>query len=248
MGKTHEALMRAEEEYKKNVVVTSTGSQRALVPYQPSRDLLKPKPRWFEELKSRLESQYPEDPLQTILFTGTSQRAGASVTAYGYAECLANQYHYKVLLIGINLKNVDTEKANVVAQSNQFANIFSSYAHFNTDSGQDPNGNLYTVAFPPEVRGPAGFFNSNQFDGFLQTARESFDYVILDTQPVTEFSETRMMCSKVDGVILVLEFGKTRRQVAQKVKQELEDAGGNFLGVVINKRKYYIPKWIYKRL
>jgi Mrp family chromosome partitioning ATPase len=52
----------------------------------------------------------------------------------------------------------------------------------------------------------------------------------------------------VDGVILVLESGKTRRQVALNVKKQLEDAKGKLLGVVLNKRRHYIPDWIYRRL
>ena len=44
------------------------------------------------------------------------------------------------------------------------------------------------------------------------------------------------------------EAGKTREQVAVWAKKELEEAGGKVLGVVLNKRKYYIPEWIYKWL
>ena len=47
---------------------------------------------------------------------------------------------------------------------------------------------------------------------------------------------------------LVLEAGKTRRQVAIRARKELEEAGGKLLGVVLNKRRYYIPDWIYRRL
>jgi Mrp family chromosome partitioning ATPase len=46
----------------------------------------------------------------------------------------------------------------------------------------------------------------------------------------------------------VIEAGKTRKQVALRAKEDLEQAGGNLLGVVMNKRKYHIPDWIYKRL
>ena len=49
-------------------------------------------------------------------------------------------------------------------------------------------------------------------------------------------------------MVLVLEAGKTRKQVAVRAKQELEEAGGKLLGVVLNRRKFYIPEWIYKRL
>ena len=86
------------------------------------------------------------------------------------------------------------------------------------------------------------------FDLFLKTMGEKFDYIILDAPPVPKFSECWVLCTKVDGVILVLEAGKTRRQVALRAKKALEEAGGRLLGVVLNKRKYYIPQAIYNRL
>jgi Mrp family chromosome partitioning ATPase len=49
-------------------------------------------------------------------------------------------------------------------------------------------------------------------------------------------------------VILVITHDKTRRQVAIRAKKELETVGANILGVVINRRKHYIPEWIYRRL
>jgi len=91
-------------------------------------------------------------------------------------------------------------------------------------------------------------FDSPRFESFLKLAREKFDFVILDAAPIGKYPEPQTICSKVDGVVMVITSGKTRRQVAQRVKNEVEDAGGTVLGVVINRRKYYIPEWIYKRL
>jgi Mrp family chromosome partitioning ATPase len=78
--------------------------------------------------------------------------------------------------------------------------------------------------------------------------RKNFDYIILDGPPAISSPEVRFISSKVDGTILMLESGKTRRHVALKAKRDIEMAGGHFIGVVLNRRKYYIPKWIYKRL
>jgi protein-tyrosine kinase len=72
--------------------------------------------------------------------------------------------------------------------------------------------------------------------------------VIFDSAPVIGFADTQSLCTKVDGVILVVNYDKTRRQVALRAKKELEEAGANILGVIINRRKYYIPDWIYRRL
>ncbi|MFB3123892.1 MAG: cobalamin biosynthesis protein CobQ, partial [Candidatus Binatia bacterium] len=71
---------------------------------------------------------------------------------------------------------------------------------------------------------------------------------VLDAPSVHGFAECRVLCAKVDGVVLVVESGRTRRQVAFNAKKQLEEAGGKLLGVVLNKRRYYIPEFIYRWL
>jgi Mrp family chromosome partitioning ATPase len=109
-------------------------------------------------------------------------------------------------------------------------------------------GNLSIVTAGSKPIGPVSLFESERFCKFLESIRTVFDYIILDGPPAPSFSETSLLCSQVDGVILVIEAGKTREQVAVRAKDELEAAGGKVLGVVMNRRKYRIPRWIYKRL
>jgi Mrp family chromosome partitioning ATPase len=241
--------MRAQEEYQKNAIAKTAEPQTALVPYRVQKDLLHHSPRWYEEIKSRLDIRYPDRPLKTILFTGSSHRSGVSMTSQGYANYLANAHPNKVLLIRVNLDGAQRNQTDSILQLHEFSNMFS--CNLQVDNFSDPNraGILFAVNCSQKAVRPSGRVAlPNEFDQFLHAVRENFDYVVLDAPPVTLFPETRMMCKKSDGVILVLEFGKTCKQVDGKIKQELEAAGANFLGVVINKRKYYIPKWIYKRL
>jgi len=52
----------------------------------------------------------------------------------------------------------------------------------------------------------------------------------------------------VDGVVVVVEAEKTRWQVVENLKQKIENRGGNILGIVFNKRRFYIPDSIYRKL
>jgi len=52
----------------------------------------------------------------------------------------------------------------------------------------------------------------------------------------------------VDGVVLVVEAEKTRWQVVESLKEKIENSGGNILGMVFNKRRFYIPENIYRRM
>ena len=83
---------------------------------------------------------------------------------------------------------------------------------------------------------------------FLPEMKEEADWVLFDGPPVNQLDEGLALSGKVDGVVMVLQAEKTRWEVAQAAKKRLEDSGGKILGVVLNKRKFYIPKWIYKTL
>ena len=82
----------------------------------------------------------------------------------------------------------------------------------------------------------------------LQTLRFAFDYILLDCPALSISDEAAMLASKIDGVIIVVEADRTRREQIQNSKQAIETADGNLLGLVLNKRQYTVPGWIYNRL
>jgi len=52
----------------------------------------------------------------------------------------------------------------------------------------------------------------------------------------------------VDGVAVVVAAGQTRRDEILNAQRTIEQAGGKFLGFVLNKRRYPVPEWLYRRL
>jgi Mrp family chromosome partitioning ATPase len=78
--------------------------------------------------------------------------------------------------------------------------------------------------------------------------RTRFDLVLIDSPPLETSSDGLAMVRKADGVVLVIEAEKTRWPVVQNLRDSVIQHGGNILGVVFNKRRYYVPGWVYKRL
>ena len=78
--------------------------------------------------------------------------------------------------------------------------------------------------------------------------KEKFDLILIDSSSEANSSETIALSRNVDGVILVLEAGKTPRRVAESIKKKILANGGSVLGVVLNKTRYYIPEFLYKRI
>lgn len=83
---------------------------------------------------------------------------------------------------------------------------------------------------------------------FMKMLRQKFDLTVIDSWSVSVPPKPTLFSSYVDGVVLVVDAGKTRWQTAERQKRELAAQGGNVVGVVLNNRTYPIPDSIYNRL
>jgi len=84
-------------------------------------------------------------------------------------------------------------------------------------------------------------------DRIFNTACD-YDFVLVDCPAVNVYEGSASIAALCEGVILVVEGGRTLRQSAKAAKQLLARASCNILGVFINKRRYYIPQFLYDRL
>jgi protein-tyrosine kinase len=78
--------------------------------------------------------------------------------------------------------------------------------------------------------------------------KERFDLILIDSSSELNYDENIALSRTSDGVVIVLEAGKSRRKISRKLIKRIMNHGGNVLGIVLNKRKYNIPKFVYKYL
>lgn len=75
-----------------------------------------------------------------------------------------------------------------------------------------------------------------------------YSYVIYDGPPIHKHNEPLALAAAFDGVVLVLKTNETRMEVAQSAKEKLSQAGANVIGAIFNRRRYYVPQWVYDLL
>ena len=248
MSRTYKALERAEKQYQDNLLKSSDDSQKSSVRKKTVKLPIQTQSDRFQEVKTKLVTCFPLDSVKTIMFTSTAHGDGSSFTAVSLATTLVKDFRRNVLLIDANLRRPSLHEIFNIENNNGLSNILTQEEDKTFFVKKAGYGRLYLIPCGKKKSEPANLFESNRFDKTLKTMREKFDYVILDVPPVNSYAESIVIATKVDGVILVLESDKTRQQVAIRAKQEMEKAGAKVLGVILNKRKHYIPEWIYKRL
>jgi Mrp family chromosome partitioning ATPase len=190
----------------------------------------------------------------SILFVGSRSNEGTSTIARKMAKAASLRLEKNVLLIDLDRSRPEhhiytnsTTGSNIAEQSagNTVATTQNSVE---TDLHQVEETSLYVMPLFQHTMITPRTLESAKGTAFWEPLKERFDLIIVDSPPVMLFPDGPAIVSRVDGVVLIVEAEKTRWQVALSVKEKIIKSGGNLLGIVFNKRKYYIPDFIYKHL
>jgi len=248
MRKTYEALEHAEKEYQAKRHGTSHEVPRPGLARPSRRASTHLAIGWYEDLKTSLLTRHPNGSIKSILFTATAIGEGCSTTAINFAASLARDSHFQVLIVDANLSIPSFREIFDIDHTLNLSDLLAGNDQKTRKIKRVGPGNLYVLPCSGNHSEPIALLESKRFGQLLKIVREKFDYLIMDGPPVLRFSESRVLATKVDGVVLVIESGKTRHQVALRAKKQIEEAGGQLLGVFLNRKKYYIPDFIYRRL
>lgn len=82
----------------------------------------------------------------------------------------------------------------------------------------------------------------------VDALRVSFDNILIDCGSIKDSTDAALLAANVDGLVVVVNAGESRRSEILNAQRMIETAGGKFLGFVLNQRKYPVPEWLYRRL
>ena len=184
----------------------------------------------YKNLRTNLV--YTEN-LKVIMLTSTIPDEGKTVSAYHLAESFA-EAGKRVLLIDCDLRGSYLKKYLVIKGkvsglsellTNQSKDVINKTNIENLDI-------ILSGKVPPN---PSELVSSALFKLFLKSAKEEYDYIIIDTPPVTVATDAVIIGRIVDGVVLVVRNDFVKRNNVQRAKMELERNGARIIGVVLNR-------------
>lgn len=78
--------------------------------------------------------------------------------------------------------------------------------------------------------------------------RKKYRYILIDSPPAISYIDANIVAGYTDGVVMVVQSNSTRSEVLDDAAEKLRNGGAEILGVILNKRIYHIPKWLYRFL
>ncbi len=176
-----------------------------------------------------------------LLVSGPGEEEGKTTIAANLARAVALQGR-KVLLIDGNLRKPGIAEAFELKQADGLSDFLKG-----KNEPQDYVIQADGIDILP-VRGAsvksAEELSSPRMKALLEKARQVYDVVIVDSAPVIEYADTRILAKWVDAVLLVLQADVSRLDLTRDSKQELESMGVQVAGFVLNKEKSQEFEWL----
>lgn len=202
----------------------------------------------LERLFFKIMTVCHDQQTKTIMITSCHEGEGTSTFAFNFSQALTERVPGGVLLVDANLNHPSIEKAFQVGETLGLADVISGRIPLEVALQETEIRNLKILTVGNGSLSPFTLFNSQAFKNCLEEFRKGFQFVVFDSAPIIPYSDSLYLSSKVDIILLVIEAEKTRWEVVQEGIQKLESSGSKVFGVVLNKKKYHIPGFIYKWL
>ena len=181
----------------------------------------------------------------TIMVTSVVEGEGKTVTAINLAASIAKEVQHTVLLVDADLRK---PKVHYYLGCDR-AKGLSDYILDNVPLSQlliNPGfGKMIVLLGGKPLSGSTEILDSPMIEKLVQEMKTRYPdrYVIFDCPPVLTVPDSLIFSSYVDGIILVVEAGKTSRNQIRKAIELLD--GKNILGLVMNKGKKVEQSYYY---
>jgi Mrp family chromosome partitioning ATPase len=199
--------------------------------------------RSMSSLRVNLEAALGSRTTRSIMFLGAQGGEGTSTIALQFAQAIARDTGARPLLVDCHARR----PAFAVEEGQRCAVLERHLMSGSPETSAVIASNLFVVPVPPAARA-AGMIQPNALREALDANAPGFDWVILDAPPVLDSPDAAALGAVADGVVLVLQAGRTKRPVLSRAADLLTKSGSRLLGSVLNRRVLEIPEFIYRRI
>ena len=185
-------------------------------------------------------------PPRTFLVTSAVPNEGKSTVALNFAITMA-MFDVRVLLVDGDLRRGELHHALDLPNGAGFGDVLNGDCALQSAVQQKRVPGLSLLSRGSTVQNPGELFLSTDTDRFLRAADAQYDYVIMDSAPVTAADDTSSLAPKVHATLFVFRFATSSMRISQKALDTLRERQVNVLGLVCNDVDESLQDYYYYR-
>jgi non-specific protein-tyrosine kinase len=197
------------------------------------RDPRSPAAEAYRTLRTNIQFSSLDKPIHTLLVTSTAPDEGKSTTLANLAVTMA-QAEQRVALVDCDLRRPVLHTLFHLSNEHGLTNSILDTEDAPLPLQETTVTGLRVLTSGPLPPRPADLLGSRRMGMIIERLKQAADMVLFDTPPVTAVTDAAVLSTHLDGVLLVLQAGKTRRDRAREARRLLEKVQANIVGVVLN--------------
>ncbi|HEM6081852.1 TPA: tyrosine-protein kinase [Streptococcus suis] len=188
---------------------------------------------YFNAIRTNI--QLSGSDIKVVGITSVQSNEGKSTTAASLAMAYART-GYKTVLVDSDIRNsVMSGFFKPTAKITGLTDYLSGTTDLSQGLCDTDIPNLTVIESGKVSPNPTALLQSKNFENLLATLRRYYDYVIVDCPPLGMVIDAAIIAQRCDAMVTVVEAGTVKRSAVKKVKEQLEQTGTPFLGVILNK-------------
>lgn len=190
----------------------------------------------FRGLRTNIDFAAVDHSIRVIAVTSSQPSEGKTTTAVNLAIAYA-QAGRKVLLIDADIRKPSLHDIFRSQHERGLTQLLATQCSFEEAVATSHIEHLDVLAagiLPPN---PSELLASGKFAALLETAKEQYELIIIDCPAVLLVTDSQIIASQADGVLLVAHVGKVKKPTIRKARTALDNVKANLIGVVLNQVK-----------
>ncbi|GEM_PF-1562322 len=198
---------------------------------------------YYRSIVASLLLSKAEAPARSILVTSSVPLEGKTTMSLNLGVTLA-EIGIRTLLVDADFRNPSLSRRLGAAGGK---GLSIHLAGGEADIRETLIPNLCLLPAGPQPPNPVALFAALRFAELLGRLKQEFQYVLIDSPPVSSVADALLLSSKTDGVILVVRAASTPREIVVRTHDQLVRAGACVLGATLNCVNLQDPECSYYR-
>jgi capsular exopolysaccharide synthesis family protein len=201
----------------------------------------------YRTLKTNLSRLKEMEGVGSFVFTSSMKDEGKSTVVLNTARAFAWDRDVKVAVVDCDFKRPGIGPLCGVEGAAGFEDVMAGSAALAECGVYSKRDNFVVFPIRRTPEETSGMLKSAAVDRVLGQLESSFDVILLDTSPVLSTTEPLVFGARAGGVVLVVRANATQRESVLYAQGQLEQAGCRLLGLVLNARPSYVPRFLWLR-
>jgi succinoglycan biosynthesis transport protein ExoP len=234
-----------------NIVRTQgrKGTNNLVAAHEP----LSPATEAYRTLRTNVRVSSVDEPLRTLVVTSPNPSDGKTTLVANLGVVMA-QAGNRVVLVDADLRRSTLHKHFELPNREGLTNaLLEDEPTLDGWLQETEIENLRVLTSGPLPPNPSELLGSKRMHQLVERLKDEADVVLFDSPPNLVVTDASVLAIEVEGVLLVVEAGRTRRTAAQQATEQLQQLGVNIVGVVLNgvrvprSKNYYYYRYHHKQ-